>query len=122
MSKGIIITGNKESGKSTLAYGIICRYENPVRVNGRIPVGHFTFSHADIRTDLIIAECTEKYLQQYINLIYGVVVEKRMESPYTIYPDILIIVDDIKFFHDASVPNGYEVYEIKRIKRKEVWI
>jgi hypothetical protein len=114
MSKGTIIIGNKESGKSTLAYGIIYRYKNPLRVDGRSPVGHFTFSHADIDTDLIVVECTEKYLQQYINLVHGVVVEKRMESPYTIHPDILIVVDDMLSLPDISILKGYEVYEIKR--------
>lgn len=112
MSKGTIIIGN--SGKSTLADGIMCRYKNPLRVDGRRPVGQFTFSSADIDTDLIVVECTEKYLQQYINLVHGVVVEKRMESPYTIHPDVLIVIDDMVSLPDVIILKEYDIYEIKR--------
>ena len=114
--KGTLVIGGKESGKSTLAKGIMSRYKKPLLVNGREEMHHFTFKSADVDTDVIVIECTKKHIQKYILLIdYGVRVEKIMEDPFIIYPDIVIILDDqASIPKDVYVPKVYEIYKLNR--------
>jgi broad-specificity NMP kinase len=114
--KGTIITGGQGSGKSTLAKGIMSRYKKPLLVDGREKMHHFTFKSADLDTDVIVIECTKKYIQPYLLLTdYGVRVEKMMEDPFKIHPDIVIILDDqASIPKDVYVPRGYEIYKLNR--------
>lgn len=116
IKKAILLLVPPKSGKSRLAE-LFCKDKKCVRIHGRkIKLSNpFCFSECEKDTEVVLIDDV-KYAEDYFSIITeGITVNKKMQAPFTIYPQIIITSekDSVENLTGGSYTRRFDIFELK---------
>lgn len=120
MKKGIILIGKANTGKSRLAK-LLMAGKKVVSLNGRsndLFKSHFTFMTCENDTEAIHFEDLLNYnehLPRLFNFITdGIVVDKKHQKPFTIFPQIIVTINTsiANLEISKSLEHRFDIFEL----------